>query len=298
MTRHLFAASLAALLCLLPVSMTRAQDAATEEQDPVAALPWEHGPTIGKIGERATIEVPEGYSFLGAEGARQLDVLFENPPTGTDQYVVAAEDLSWVAYFSFSDIGYIKDVEVLDADNMLVSIREGTEEGNVERRSRGWETLNILGWSFKPQYDKQLNALEWAILGQTEPSQSKVINYNTRLLGRRGVMEVVLVTDPEVMDASIAQFKAMVPGYSFADGEKYSEFKPGDHVAEIGLAALITGGAAAVASKKGFFAAIAVALAKFWKLVLLGIVGIGVAFKKLFQGKDKGTGQDRDNRPE
>lgn len=296
MTRHLFAASLAALLCLLPVGMTRAQDAATEEQDPVAALPWEHGPTTGKIGERATIEVPEGYSFLGADGARQLDVLFENPPTGTDQYVVASEDLSWVAYFSFSDIGYIKDDEVLDADNMLVSIREGTEEGNVERRSRGWETLNILGWSFKPQYDKQLNALEWAVLGQTEPSQSKVINYNTRLLGRRGVMEVVLVTDPEVMDASIAQFKAMVPGYSFADGEKYSEFKPGDHVAEIGLAALITGGAAAVASKKGFFAAIAVALAKFWKLVLLGIVGIGVAFKKLFKGKDKD--EDKGTPPE
>ena len=82
-----------------------------------------------------------------------------------------------------------------------------------------------------------------------------------------------------------ADFKTLVPGYEFADGEKYGEFKPGDHVAEIGLAALITGGAAAVAAKKGWFAAIGIALAKFWKLILIGVVGIGAAIRKLFSGK-------------
>src|SRR3546814_8921797 len=63
----------------------------------------------------------------------------------------------------------------------------------------------------------------------------QLINYNTRLLGRRGVMEVVLVADPQTLDASIASFKELVPGYEFGAGEKYAEFREGDHVAEYGL---------------------------------------------------------------
>ncbi len=67
-------------------------------------------------------------------------------------------------------------------------------------------------------------------------------------------------------------------------GETYAEFKPGDKVAEYGLAALILGGAAAVATKKGFWAIIAGAAVAFWKLIA-GVVialfaGIGRVFKK------------------
>ena len=43
---------------------------------------------------------------------------------------------------------------------------------------------------------------------------------------------------------------------------------------------------AAVASKKGWLAAIGIALAKFWKLILVGVAGIGIAIKKFFGKKD------------
>ena len=169
---------------------------------------------------------------------------------------------------------------------MLSSIRTGLEHGNEERRSRGWDTLKLVGWSAKPQYDQQIRALAWAILLESESSGSKVVNYNTRLLGRRGVMEVTVAADPEDLQPAIADFKALVPGYAYVAGEGYGEFRPGDHVAEIGLAALITGGAAAVASKKGWLAGIGIALAKFWKLLVVGVLGVGVAVRKLFGGKD------------
>lgn len=257
------------------------------EHNPVGELPWQLGPTTGQIARHATIQVPEDFAFLGAEGTRDLEVLMQNPPSGVDQFVVAPHDLTWVAYFSFNPTGYIQDDESLEADALLNSITEGTRHSNEERRKRGWDTLRILGWSFQPKYDEQLNALEWAILAETEQSQSRIVNYNTRLLGRRGVMEVTLVTDPELLDASVATFKTLMPGYEFAAGEKYAEFKPGDHVAEIGLAALITGGAAAVASKKGFFAAIGVALLKFWKLLAVAVVGVGVWMRRLLGGKNE-----------
>jgi uncharacterized membrane-anchored protein len=267
-----------------PVTSAHAQEAAaTQEADPIAELPWVTGPTDGSFGKRAAIDLPEGYAFLGADGTRRFNELNENPPSGLDEYVVAPLDLSWVAYFTFSEVGYVKDDEKLDADEILSSVREGTEHGNETRRERGWDTLNVLGWSFQPQYDKQLNSLEWAILLETEATKSKVVNYNTRLLGRRGVMEVTLVAAPETLDASIADFKRLMPGYAFGSGEKYAEYKPGDHVAEYGLAALITGGAAAVAAKKGWLAAIGVALVKFWKLLLIGLVAVGAGARKLFK---------------
>ena len=286
--RHFAAALLAGILLFALPGLASAQ---SEEQSPFANLPWEFGPTKGAIGTRATIDVPEGYAFLDAEGARQFNEIAENPPTGTDEYILAPTDLAWVAFFNFNEVGYVKDDEKLDPDDILGSIREGTKAGNEEREKRGWDTMEILGWSFQPQYDQQINALEWAILAQMQQSGSQVINYNTRLLGRRGVMEVVVATDPELLTTSIANFKSLVPGYQFSTGEKYAEFKEGDHIAEYGLAALITGGAAAVAAKKGWLAAIGVFLLKIWKLLVVGVVAVGAGFRKFFKRGGNDTPQ-------
>lgn len=289
MRKHLFSVLAAIALTLAAGFMPAiAQESGGDSE--ISNLPWQIGPSKGVIAGKAAIDVPEGYAFLGAEGTRQLNDILQNPPTGSDEYTLAPKDLSWFSFFSYDEVGYVKDDETLDPDEILGSIKEGTEASNVERRERGWETMRIEGWSFKPQYDKELQLLEWAILAEAEQSKQKVVNYNTRLLGRHGVMEVVLVADPEGLDAAIADFKGLVPGYSFDAGEKYAEFKAGDHVAEYGLAALITGGAAAVASKKGFFAAIAVFLAKAWKLVLLGVAGGWAAFRK-FLGKKDGASE-------
>lgn len=288
--RILFAAMLAIVtaLCLF-VAPASAQE--EQQNNPINRLPWEVGPVVGKIGTRATIDVPEGYAFLGVEGTRALNQLLENPPDSREIYTLAPQDLSWVGFFSFENMGYVKDDEKVDADDVLESVRKGTEQGNEERRSRGWETLRIIGWSFKPQYDTQLKALEWAILAEGEASKEKIVNYNTRVLGRRGVMEIVLVSNPETLQPAIADFKRLMPGYSFAAGEKYSEFKPGDHVAEIGLAALITGGAAVVASKKGWLAAAGAILVKMWKLVVIGFIGLIATIRGLFKRKQDKTVQ-------
>ncbi|MFD0320448.1 DUF2167 domain-containing protein [Lysobacter gummosus] len=279
---------LTALALVAAAAPAAAQDSGA---DAVANLAWKVGPTQGSIAEKASIKVPEGYAFLDAAGTRKLNELLHNPPTGTDEYTLAPKDLKWFSFFHYNDIGYVKDEESLDPDGILDSIREGTEEGNVERRKRGWETMKIEGWSFKPQYDKNTHNLEWAVLASTSGSADKIVNYNTRLLGRHGVTEVILVADQAGLNEAIGQFKQLVPGYAFNDGEKYSEFKPGDHVAEFGLAALITGGAAAVATKKGFFAAIGIFLLKAWKLVLVGLAAAGGMIAKLF-GRKKDAGPE------
>jgi uncharacterized membrane-anchored protein len=51
------------------------------------------------------------------------------------------------------------------------------------------------------------------------------------------------------------------------------------------LAALIAGGAAAVATKKGFWAVLAAALASMWKLLIVGVVAVLAGIKKIFSRK-------------
>ena len=94
------------------------------------------------------------------------------------------------------------------------------------------------------------------------------------MLGRTGVMSATLVSEPETLNADVKSFKKALENYKFNSGEQYSEFKAGDHVAEFGLAALIAGGAAAVATKKGFWAVLAGFFTAFWKLLLAGFAAV------------------------
>jgi uncharacterized membrane-anchored protein len=257
------------------------------QQSPIASLPWQMGPTTVKLGNRATLNVPDGYAFLGAAGSRSLNDILHNPPVNGDQYTLAPKTLNWIAFFAYEDIGYVKDNDKLDPDAILQSYRDGTAEGNKERKSRGWDELNILGWSAKPEYDTQIKSLAWSILLEDAENHKHIVNYNTRLLGRRGVMDVTLVTAPEKLTASIDDFKATLPGFQYAPGESYAEYRPGDRVAEYGLAALITGGALAVAAKKGLFTVIGGFLVAAWKFVLAGFVALSAWFKNLFKKKQQ-----------
>lgn len=254
-----------------------AQDAA------VAQLPWQKGPVTVQLGSKATLKVPQGYAFLDPDGTRRFNELEHNPPARKDEYTLASR--GWIAYFSYDDVGYVKDDEKIDPGTILDNIRTGTAAANKERRARGWDEMKIIGWSAKPEYDTQLKSLTWSILGEDENNHQEVVNYNARLLGRHGVMDVVVVTKPAALDAAIDDFRARVQGFQFASGETYGEFQPGDHVAAYGLAALITGGAAAVAAKKGLFTVIGGFLVAAWKFVLAGLLAASAWFKSIFKKK-------------
>lgn len=276
--KRLFLVLIAPLVACLGTS-------AIAQDNPASKLPWQRGPTTVQLGSHASLSVPEGFEFLDTSGTRALNIQMQNPAGDTDEYALADASGDWVAYFSYEDTGYIKDDEKIDADDILASIRSGTEESNKERREHGWDELKVLGWSAKPEYDTELKSLAWSILAEDVSTHKKIVNYNTRLLGRLGVMDVVVATAPDKLDDAIVNFKRAVPGFQFAPGETYGEYQPGDHVAAYGLAALITGGAAAVAAKKGLFTVIGSFLVAAWKFVLAGLVAASAWLKSFFKNK-------------
>lgn len=265
-----------ALLLALGIS----PGAASEEQE--VQLDWQAGPMLGAIGDSlAEIDLPEGYVILGSQDTQRLMDLMQNPVSGDELAFVAPEEegLSWFLVFEWDESGWVDDAErdELDADAMLQSIREAADASNEERRRRGWSTMEIVGWHEPPHYDSQTNNLTWAIKGRADGRV--VINRLTKLLGRRGVMTVTLVSGPEELAAASSGSDRLLAGYRFQSGNTYAEYLPGtDNAAAYGLTALVVGGAGAALVKSGL-------LARFWKLLVVGALGVAGFAKRIFSGR-------------
>jgi len=248
-------------------------------------LHWVYGPKVVKVGDNATFKIPSGYAFLNPDDTEKILEIFHNPPSNRIKYFFAPKSLRWFGIFSYDDTGHIMDNETIDADSLIESIKEGTKEGNKIRIQKGWKPMNILGWKYKPFYDKNSNRLTWAI--DAESGGIEVINYNTRILGRTGVTSAILVSGIDNLDENVNLFKDAVEGYQFNKDQQYSAFTEGDKVAKYGLAALIAGGAAAIATKKGLWASLLVGIKVFWKFILAGIAAFFGFFTKIFKKKDE-----------
>jgi uncharacterized membrane-anchored protein len=233
------------------------------------------------------VTVPEGFLFTGGKGTRQLLEAMGNPTSGSELGFLAPTSMVWFVVFDYADVGFVKDddKDKLNADKLLKSIKDGTEEANKYRQKMGASALHITGWEIPPRYNQETHNLEWAIRGESEGQL--VINYNTRLLGRKGVMEVNLVIDPDKLQAALPEYQALLKNYAYSPGQRYAEYREGDKLAKYGLAALITGGAAAVAVKTGLFASLVLLLKKAWKLVVFAVAGVIAWFKRLISGGRK-----------
>ena len=236
----------------------------------IEKLDWKLGPNQGDIAGTATIVVPKGSAFLSSAGTRRFLELQGN--LGVDDgYTFAPGDISWFSVFTFDPSGHVADEEKIDPDELLAILKKDNAERNEERKKRGLETLVLEDWFVAPHYDIQTKRLEWGTRLR-QPSGGVTVNYSIRLLGRTGVMSALLVSDPTSLDQDIKSFKTALAGFDFNSGQKYSEFRTGDKVAEYGLAALIVGGAAAAAAKSGAFKF----LGKFLVVGVLG--GLGAAW--------------------
>jgi uncharacterized membrane-anchored protein len=253
-------------------------------QDHGPKLSWIVGPKTVDLGRVAQLDLPAGYIFLGAKDTRRLQEAMGNVPDGNEVGLVApaAEDESWFVIFDYRAVGYVKDDEkdAIDAKAILEGIREGTEEANKIRKRKGIPGVHVVGWQQPPRYDERTHNLTWAILGRDDEG-GKVVNLNVRLLGRNGYVSATLVEDSERIAAARPKLDALVDAFSFKAGGRYSEFRPGDKVAEYGLAALVAGGAGAAAAKTGLLAALFKLLGKAGKAVLLLFAALMAGLKKL-----------------
>ncbi|MFO1513558.1 MAG: DUF2167 domain-containing protein [Verrucomicrobiota bacterium] len=240
-----------------------------------------HGPATAKLSDVAQLQVPTGYIFLDGKTTRKMMEAAGEPSSGNEVGFLRPTNGEWSVYFEYDEVGYVKDDEKnkLDAAKLLKAIKEGNDEGNKERKRNGNPPLIIVGWEQEPKYDEKTHNLTWAIRATSEGQP--ILNYNTRLLGRKGVMEVVLVCDPENLPTILPTFSGLLGDYKFNPGGNYAEYKPGDKVAKYGLGALVLGGAAVGAAKLGLLGPVILLFKKAWKLVIIAFVAVIGFFKKI-----------------
>jgi len=278
-------ASLIAVACLWTTLPLAAQDLDQLKSRAV------YGPTEADLGGFAQVSVPAGFLFMDGNTTRQLMESVGEPTSGNEVGFLRPTNGGWSVYFEYAEVGYVKDddKDKLDAPKLLKSLKQGNDAANEERKRNGIPPLVIEGWEQEPKYDPTTHNLTWCIRAsvQGEP----LLNYNTRLLGRKGFMSVTLVCDVDKLQSTLTEYNNLLAGYKFNTGENYAEYRPGDKVAKYGLGALVLGGAAVGAAKLGLFAWLAVFLKKGWKVIVVAVVAIAAGARKIL---NKITG----NRPD
>jgi len=276
---------------LLGVLMA-AFSAVAQDTGPAPKIRHLNGPAVARLGAAGHIQLPEADIFYDGDTTRQLLKASGEPISGQEVGTIISTNEDWSVMFDFSDVGYVKDDEKnnLNADKILADIKEGTAEANKERIKNGSPPLEVVGWEQPPHYDEATHNLTWAVRCTAEGHP--LLNYNTRILGRQGVMEVVLICEPNQLPTTLPTYSSLLAGYSFEAGQTYAEYRPGDKLAKYGLAALVVGGAGVAAAKLGLLAWVAVLFKKAWKLIAVAVAAIATSIKKFWAkitGRKSGT---------
>src|SRR2546422_1333460 len=221
------------LLALLVMASPAAAQQPRDPQDvirQIQELAWLRGPAEASIGSLATITVPKGLSFLDGPNTRRFLELNLNPPRD-NHYTLSSQDYSWFAVFYFENSGYVKDNEKLDPDALLKSLKDSDTRANDERKRLGMPAIHTVGWHVPPHYDGETKRLEWGVQLRQSDVGAQVVNYTIRILGRRGVMHVTLVSDPHELDKDIVAFKSALGGDGFTRRERYPQVRGGGRLA-------------------------------------------------------------------
>ena len=236
------------------------------------------------------INVPQGFRYLDANQTEYvLTELWGNPDgSGTlgmlvpDNLSVMADN-SWAFIITYDAMGYVKDDDAddIDYEELLEEMKADTEEANKEREQLGYSLVHLVGWASEPYYDAEKKTLHWAKELRFAENETTTLNYNVRMLGRKGVLvmnAVSTMNELPLVKENIAKVQA---SFQFAEGMKYENFDPElDEVAAWTIGGLVAGKMLAKAGILAF-------LLKYIKLVGLGLLAVGGAIWKWFKGRKR-----------
>jgi uncharacterized membrane-anchored protein len=259
-----------------------------------SSLTYQQG-KISLPGDIATLDLPSSFRYLNpADTARVLADAWGNPPGAKTLGMIVPADTSlltatgWGVVVTYDEDGHVKDddADAIKYDDLLKEMQETTEANNAERKKQGYAPMTLVGWAQQPSYDKVNHKLYWAKQLKTEGGQVSSLNYNIRVLGRKGVLVLNAVAGMDQIAKIRTEMKQVTAFSDFTAGNRYADFDSHtDNIAEYGIAAMVAGG---VAAKLGLFGKLFAMLLVFKKLLIVGIGAIGVAINK-FLGRDKSS---------
>ena len=300
-------AFLATLLFCLPmfgVPQDTSEDTSTVEMDPATldslvqafsdSINARYTFVTGKVDLAdgvASLNVPEGFKFLDGAQSREVIVdLWENPPGAAESVLgmifpanSTVLDHAYAFVVEYDAMGYVSDVDADDInyDELLATMKEDDVAENQQRKEEGYGTLDLIGWAAPPYYDKERKVLHWAKELHAEEAEGNTLNYNVRVLGRKGVLVLNAVAGMEALEEVKTNIPAVLDMASFNPGYTYEEFDSNvDEVAAWTVGGLVAG---KVLAKAGILALIL----KNIKLVFIALAAAGAGIWRFVSGRRK-----------
>lgn len=285
---------------LAATNLVRAQDDTNklpaEIVQLVKGLKYQQG-EIDLRGGLAKLNVPKDFNFLGSDDAETVLVkLWGNPPSAEKPLglllpagMTPLSSNVWVVTLSYVEDGYVKDTDAskINYDDLLKDMKKGIAENNKARQEKGYPAITLVGWAATPHYDAETHKLYWAKQVKFEGEENDTLNYNIRMLGRKGVLELNAIADIKQFEAIDKQTPQILGMVDFKEGSRYADFDPKvDKVATYGITALVAGG---IAAKFGMFKMLWLGLLAAKKFVIIGVIAVAAFVKKLFNRGDQTT---------
>jgi uncharacterized membrane-anchored protein len=252
-------------------------------------------------GGLAKLTVPPDFNYLNPDDTETVLVkLWGNPPPETKPLgmlipagMTPLSSNCWVVTIDYDEDGYVKDGDAgkINYDDLLKQMQKSVEESNKVREEKGYPTAQLLGWAAPPHYDATTHKLYWAKRLRFSSADGDTLNYNIRMLGRKGVLELNAIASIDQFQEIDAQTPEILGMVDFKEGNRYADFDPKvDKVATYGLATLVAGGALVAAAKLGFLKVIWLAILAAKKFIIIGFIAVVGFFKKLFKRKSDSLG--------
>ncbi|MFI5132384.1 MAG: DUF2167 domain-containing protein [Chitinophagales bacterium] len=249
------------------------------------AMHYETG-VISLPGGLVKLNIPRGFKYLGVEQSKYvIKDVWGNPERNDLLGMIFPEnggpisDSSYAFIISFEDMGYVKDhdADEIDYKEMLEEFHKEEPGMNAQRKSQGYPSIHMVDWAQPPFYDAKNKVLHWAKELKFEGEETNTLNYDVRFLGRRGILSMNAIATMEQLPKVKTDINQILTIPEFTEGNRYADFKDDntDKIAAYTVGGLVAG---KVLMKIGF-------LAKFWKLILLAVAGIGGFIIKLFKRK-------------
>lgn len=287
------ALAVAALVALPGALAAQAQGPEMTREEFDASLHWQTGQIA--LTSIATINLPEGYRYLGPDDAEKVLTTWGNLPGRKTMGMIfpaamsPVEEGAWGIVVQYEEDGHVDDADAaqIDYKELLKAMQEGADERNAERRKQGLPTATLIGWAAPPFYDDTAHKLRWAKEIKFSGTDENTINWDIRVLGARGVLDLDAVGSKSQLDVLESAMDDVLGFVQFNPGHRYADYNPEvDHKAEYGIAALVAGG---LLAKSGIFKLILAALLAMKKLLVVAIAGLVGFLKKVFGKKDDAT---------
>lgn len=271
---------------VLSLSLLGLAFAQNDTFDPVQfeqSLQYQTG-QVTLLGQKVAMNIPADMRYLDASNAQKLlEEGWGNPSDSDVLGMLVPSTLSpmssagWGVVITYEEDGHIsdRDASSINYSDLLRDMQKDVRDSNDARKEAGYPTINLMGWASPPKYDALSHKMYWAKELAFEGETQNTLNYNVRVLGRTGVLNLNAVAGMTQLPDIEAALPGMLSAVSFTPGNRYEDFQAGrDRVAEYGLAALVAGGLGATAAKTGFFTVALLFLKKFFVFIIAGIAAL------------------------